>query len=180
MIAHRAIVLMAGAVLGATAPMPAAAQVGDGIVLNILRECARIDDPTARLACYDNNIRNVGGMARSTIPGQSPRPQGGGAPVGESSPQGFGFESVRTPQRFDRSAGQLNEILARVTGIRPREPGIYLITLEDGAQWQFAEGVGIGYRLPRAGSVVEIQRGSLGSFLMRYDGQNAVPMRRVR
>ena len=180
MFAFRATILAAGAATLLLGSAPASAQVDEATAVNILRECARIDDPTARLACYDNNIRNVGGMARSTIPGQSPRPQGGGAPVGESSPQGFGFESVRTPQRFDRSAGQLNEILARVTGIRPREPGIYLITLEDGAQWQFAEGVGIGYRLPRAGSVVEIERGSLGSFLMRYDGQNAVPMRRVR
>src|SRR5690554_4011201 len=34
----------------------AAAQVSDSAVLNIMRECAKIDDPSARLACYDNNI----------------------------------------------------------------------------------------------------------------------------
>jgi hypothetical protein len=28
--------------------------------------------------------------------------------------------------------------------------------------------------------VVEIERGSLGSFLMRFDDQNPVPVRRVR
>jgi hypothetical protein len=179
MAAFRATIMTAGAASLLLCSAPASAQIDEAAV-NILRECARIDDPTARLACYDNNIRGVGGMARSTIPGQSPRPEGGSAPVGASSPQGFGFESVRTPQRFERPAEQLNEILIRVTGIRPREPGIYLITLEDGAQWQFSQSVGRSYRLPRSGSVVEIQRGALGSFLMRYDGQPPVAMRRVR
>ena len=203
--AHRAKIL--GATIGAAgaaslllAGVPAMAQVDQNTAVSILRECARIDDPSARLACYDNNIRNVGGIARTTVPG-TVQVQGGAAPVAPNSPQsfglrapdpsppaqvaangpqGFGAEDVRTPERFSAPAGQLQQINARIASIRPREPGIYAFTLEDGAEWLFAEGVRSGYRVPRAGSTVEIERGGLGSFLMRFDNQAPVPVRRTR
>lgn len=178
MTAQRATILAATAASLMAIGAPAAAQVDDGIVLNILRECAKIDDPTARLACYDNNIRNAG--PRAAIPGQMPRPQGGGAPLAGSGAQGFGGEDVRTPDRFRPAPGSVQQIEARVSEIRPREPGIYQLTLEDGAQWRFAEGVSQGFRLPKAGSTLTIERGSLGSFLLRFDGQRAVPVVRIR
>jgi hypothetical protein len=114
------------------------------------------------------------------VPGQV-QVQGGAAPVAANSPRGFGSEDVRTPDRFSAApGGQLQEINARIASIRPREPGVYAFTLEDGAEWLFAEGVNSGYRVPRNGSVVEIERGGLGSFLMRFDDQAPVPVRRVR
>ena len=180
MLAHRATILAAGAASLFLAGAPAGAQVDQNTAVNILRECARIDDATARLACYDNNIRNVGGPARAVVPGRMQTPQGGAAPVAANSPAGFGAETVRTPERSSTPAGQLHEIDARITSIRPREPGIYAFTLEDGAEWLFAEGVAQTYRVPRAGSEVEIERGALGSFLMRFDDQTPVPVRRVR
>lgn len=180
MTAHRATILAAGAATLLLAGAPAAAQADRTAVLNILVECAKIDDPTARLACYDNNIRSAGGVARTTIPGRAPGPLGGGAPVAANTPQGFGYEDVRAPQRFQAPSGQLQEISTKVTAVRPREPGIYMVTLEGGAQWVFAEGVQSAYRVPRVGSTVEIERGALGSFLMRFDGQSPVPVRRVR
>lgn len=189
MLAHRATILAAGAA-SLLAGAPAWAQMDQNTAVNILRECARIDDASARLACYDNNIRNVGGQPRVAVPGQMPVVQGGGAPLQgntgagvapSSGPSGFGAEDVRTPERFSAApGGQVQEIDARITSIRPREPGIYAFTLEDGAQWLFAEGVTSAYRVPRAGAIIEIERGALGSFLMRFDGQNPVPVRRVR
>jgi hypothetical protein len=184
MLAHRtqvlgATILAAGAATLLLAGGPAAAQVDQNTAVNILRECARIDDASARLACYDNNIRNVGGTPRTTVPGQV-QVQGGAAPVAANSPRGFGAEDVRTPERFAAPGGQLQEINARIASIRPREPGVYAFTLDDGAEWLFAEGVSSGYRVPRSGSTVEIERGGLGSFLMRFDNQAPVPVRRVR
>jgi hypothetical protein len=179
---------------------PAGAQMDQSTAVSILRECARIDDPSARLACYDNNIRNVGGTARTTVPG-TVQVQGGAAPVAPispqsfglrtpdpsapaqaaaSGPQGFGAEDVRTPERFSTPTNQVQQISARIASIRPREPGVYAFTLEDGAQWLFAEGVSSGYRVPRVGSTIEIERGGLGSFLMRFDDQAPVPVRRTR
>ena len=192
MTAHRAIFLLAAACASAAAP--AAAQVADGIVLNILRECARIDDPTARLACYDNNIRAAGAQARTSVPGRMdvPRGAGGAAVTGPAvtgpaatgpagTVAGFGSEDVRTPRApaAGRSA-QGDSLTMQVARAVPREPGVYLLTLADGAQWQFAESVDRSYRVPADGDTITIDRAALGSFLMRFDDQIGVRIRRVR
>jgi hypothetical protein len=182
---QRVIVFLGGAALAALSA-PAAAQVPDDVVLNIMRECAKIDDPTARLACYDNNIRAAGANPRS-VPGEGPRPRGGGAPLVDSGsrggPEGFGAESIRSEERFEsyeeRGIG-LDEISARVTEVRERQPGVYLITLEGGAQWVFTESANRSFRPPRNGDTVEIERASLGSFLLMFDGQQGQRVRRVR
>ncbi len=180
-LAQRGSILALAAASLAAVAAPAWAQADRTAVVDILVECAKIDDPTARLACYDNNMSRIGATPRATVPGQV-RASGGAAPVETQGPQGFGYEDVRAsdPARFQPPAGQVSEIHPRVTAIAPREPGIYLVTLEDGAQWLFAEGVGSQFRLPRRGDTVEIERASLGSFLMRIDKQPPVPVRRIR
>ena len=181
--ALRASILAAGAASLALSAAPASAQADRAAVVDILVECAKIDDPTARLACYDNNMRRVGATPRATVPGQTVRGVvGGAAPVETQGPQGFGYEDVRSqdPARFQPRPGQLQEIHPRVAAVSQREPGIYVVQLDDGAQWLFAEGVSSQFRLPGRGDTVEIERGSLGSFLMRIDGQPPVPVRRIR
>lgn len=189
MTAHRATILAASAAALALTGAPAVAQVDQGIVLAIMRECSRIDDPTARLACYDNNIRQAGGVARSSVPGQMARPQGGAAPGNVASAQGFGGETIRTapqpgltpmPGPAPAMSSRLSQITPKVNAVAQREPGVYLVTLEDGAQWQFAESVDFAYRPPVRGSTIEIERGALGNFLMRVDGQEPVSVRRIR
>lgn len=181
MTAQRALILLAGTAFLSVAAAPASAQIADDVVLNIMRECARIDDPTARLACYDNNIRSAGAAARNTIPGETVVERSSGAPLASSGASGFGREDVRTADRFRAAPpGELAEITATVSSVTPREPGIYLITLEDGAQWLFSDSVGPGYRLPRSGSQIEIRRGALGGFLMSFGNQQVIGVRRVR
>lgn len=187
MTAHRATILAAGAASLLMAGAPATAQVDSGIVLNIMRECAKIDDPTARLACYDNNIRVNGASSPTSAPGRAGVPRASaGAPAAANTPQGFGAETVRAPQRSQpaapaaASAAQSDGISAAVTEITQRGPGLYAFTLEGGAQWQFSDTVGSSYRAPRVGSTVEIERGALGGFLMRFDKQQAVAVRRTR
>ena len=160
---------------------PVAAQVSDEIVLNILRNCAEIDDPTARLACYDNNIRAAGGQPRSSVPGEMAVPSGGaGAPLDTRGPSGFGREDIVTPERFNTPAGELEELRARVAAVAQQQRGVYLVTLDDGAQWLFSESVPFSYRPPRVGDRVTIDRASLGSFLMTVNDQASVRVRRVR
>lgn len=180
MTAHRATILAAGTAVLLLAGMPAAAQVDGGIVLNIMRECAKIDDATARLACYDNNIRASGADARATVPAARQAPQVPGGAVAANSVQGFGAETVRTPQGRQAQTAQLSEISAAITEITQRSPGIYAFTVEGGAQWQFSESASSSYRVPRVGSTVEIERASLGGFLMRFDRQQSIPVRRIR
>jgi hypothetical protein len=178
---QRASILAVAAASLAAVAVPASAQADRSAVLSILVECAKVDDPSARLACYDNNIRSAGGVARNTVPGQI-RATGGSAPLTTTGPAGFGREDLRAsdPARFELAPGQLQSINPKVASVTAREPGIYLIVLDDGAQWLFAEGVSSQYRLPRRGDTIEIERASLGSFLMRSDGQTPVPIRRIR
>jgi hypothetical protein len=183
--AHRASVMLAAA-CAMLAP-PAAAQVADEIVLDILRQCARIDDPTARLACFDNNIRSAGAPARASTPGRMEVPQGGGGaqvavrPSG-SSPSGStaGFVGNANPGASAGLPGNAESLSARVSRVDPLEPGVYVLTLADGARWQFVEGVETSYRVPRSGDTVTIDRASLGSYLMRFNDQIGVRIRPVQ
>jgi hypothetical protein len=161
---------------------PAAAQASDANVLSIMRECAKIADPSSRLACYDNNIRM--GVQNGSIPGGPV--QGGGAVVAGGSgygAQGFGAKSIKSPDRFksgeDRGEGP-DEIRAKIADVKEREPGIWRITLEDGAEWTFSDSVSKSFRVPRKGALVELQKAALGSFLMVIDGQQAVRVRRTK
>jgi hypothetical protein len=179
-LAHRASLVLAGAAVVFVA-VPATAQVSDQIVVNIMRECAKIDDPTARLACYDNNIRAAGGNP-SSVPGQMSAPSGGGAVAQPSATGGFGSDDLRarSSERFDPGRNGASEISAQVTSVAERQPGIYLVTLGNGAQWLFAESVSSNYRPPRRGETVEIQRGALGSYLLVSGRQQGVRVTRVK
>lgn len=181
MTAFRVTALAAAAASLCALGAPAGAQVSDEIVLNILRNCAQIDDATARLACYDNNIRAAGANPRNSVPGQMTVPNGGaGAPIGAQGPSGFGREDIRTPERFAAPTGQIDELTARVAAVSEQQRGIYLVTLEDGAQWLFTDSVPFSFRPPSVGDRVEIDRASLGSFLMTIGQQPSVRVRRVR
>lgn len=166
--------LLAGTAFLASVAAPAHAQGNDAILLNILRECAKIDDTAARVACYDRNI----GRDASTGPSTAPA-VGDAVPRSEPrAPSGFASETVQprnepAPQRDERTSAQ-------VAAIAERAPGLYVITLDDGAEWQFTSSAPFSYQPPRPGSTVDIRRGALGSFLLRYEGQPSVRVLRVR
>jgi hypothetical protein len=185
-----AMILAGGAMLaaGSAASAQEPGRIPDATLLNIMRECAKIDDPTARLACYDNNVRAGGSNGgRPSVPGQGPVVSGSGAPNmrggSSGSVQGFGGESVKTAERFEsssqRGAGP-DSVSARVASIKQRQPGIYLVTLEGGAQWLFSESVDRNFRLPRKGDAIELSHAALGSYLMSFDNQEAVRVRRIK
>ena len=176
--------LLGGAAFAAAAA-PSVAQVDPSITLNIMRECAKIDDPTARLACYDNNIRAAGGNPNS-IPGQMARPNGGGAVANPNAPGGFGADDLRSqsPERFNRygpgGSGGAREISTTIAAVRERQPGVYLVTLSNGAQWLFAEATSRSYIPPRKGNTVRIEHGALGSYMMVVGKQAGVKVTRIK
>ena len=125
---RREMLLLAAAASLIPLASPATAQVPDDVVLNIMRECAKIDDPTARLACYDNNIRQAGGTPRAA--GAAPLPGAGRAPAAPNTAESFGIDDVRARQPARAQAtrtqsGRVDEISTRVSSIREREPGTY-------------------------------------------------------
>ncbi|KRA83261.1 hypothetical protein [Altererythrobacter sp. Root672] len=179
-IRYRATIMAAAAGSLVVASGPALAQIDQRTAANIMVECSKIGDPTARLACYDNNVRNIDPGA--PMPPPSTRAGvGGGAPAAQPGPQGFGFESVKQrEERFTPVAPSQQQVSATVSAAVQREPGVYLVTLSDGAQWLFSEGVDYAYRPPRRGQTIEIERGAMGGYLMRIEGQKPVPVRRMR
>ena len=182
MTAQRATFILSGAAALAALSSPANAQIADDVVLNIMRECARIDDPSSRLACYDNNIRAAGANPRATVPGETVV-SGSGAVLGgpaTTGRTGFGAEDVRGPERFQPRPGELEELTTTVAEIRQVGAGRYVITLEDGAVWRFTDSVPNTYSVPRRGSEIEINRAALGSFLMRFRNQQSVRVERVQ
>ena len=56
--------------------------------------------------------------------------------------------------------------------------GKYRVRIEDGAIWETTEGWPT-LREPRRGDTVVIKRGSLGSYLMKIDGQRGLKAKRV-
>jgi hypothetical protein len=121
------------------------------------------------------------------VPGQGGRVSGGRAPNanggGANSPQGFGASSIKGSDRFEsydqRGAGP-DSISAKVAAVSQREPGVYLVTLDGGAQWLFSDSASSGFRPPRKGESVDISHAALGSYLMRVGNQEPVRVRRVQ
>lgn len=162
----RAALAVASLVASGMIAIPAAAQ-GEEAIRGQLRACAQIADITARVACYDALSARDAPTAEV-----APKPRGLGS---EQVPQA----RARQPERA-AAPSAADSIEGTVTAAVQREPGIHLLTLENGAQWQFVEGVPLSYNAPRRGSTVEIRSAAMGSYQMRYQGQPAVRVRRVR
>ena len=177
-------------------------------VVRMMRECAKIADLEARAACYDNTINAErliagSGAARSHSPSEDPAPSRAeqvraaqaappppaparqpevqaAAPPSAQAPQGFGAESVPPPKAALQAQRAVSEVELAVSQAERVEPGIFLLTLEDGSQWRFVDAVPWSYDPPRAGSRIDLARAALGSFQMRFADQRPVRIMRVR
>jgi hypothetical protein len=152
-------------------------------IVTIMRACAQIEDVPARVLCYDNNIRPsaaVAGVAAGDIGEASSAVTAAAArPVQSAAPSSFGSEMLESVRRTER-AQETGAVIASVAAIEPLEPGIYLVTLTDGAQWRFVDAAMGAWYPPRPGDEIELERGSLGSVFLKYDGQRRLRVRRVR
>lgn len=166
------------------AGLPVTAQAQDErVTLNILRQCAKVADVMARVACYDRNIgvevaqpvqpQRPTGYGSNQLP--SPPPPAVAAP---SDPRGFGANQLVQPEA-DRGAS-LDSVSARVAAARILAPGVYVLTLEDGAQWQFVDAAPASFDPPGRGATVEFFAASMGSYLLRYRGQRGIRIRRIK
>jgi hypothetical protein len=125
--------------------------------------CAALDDPAARLACYD---------AAFTRPD----------PVVEAREviEEFGLTEMqlqaRDPARPARDRGP-ERIEAKVISVQARSTGERIITLDNGQVWLQTEAT---IRGPLAtGDSVVIRRAALGSFQLVTPGQVSLRVRRI-
>jgi hypothetical protein len=176
--------LAALAALAAPALAPAAqAQVEDYRQIVIaMRACAEISDITARVACYDGSIAPHGQVSASPSPSSASPPVQAAAPVVAAAPAtapSFGSEMLPSTRQA-REALEETTLDALVVAVREVQPGIAVLTLGDGAQWRFVDAASYGYDMPRRGETVRLQRGSLGSFHLHFNGQRALRVQRIR
>jgi hypothetical protein len=152
------------------APVTAHAQGDDRGLAELLRECRNLADAGTRTACYDSITLDEAEPQKQPIP----------PPVAAAERQtdrGFGSNQLPRPSTPEPVPEQIS---ARVERAVERQPGLYLLTLEDGTEWQFVDAAPAAYDPPRAGATIEISRASMGSYLIRYAGQRSVRARRVR
>ena len=102
--------------------------------------------------------------------------------VQPNAPGGFGADDLRaqSAERFNPNRNGVSEVSVQVAQVTERQPGTYLVTLSNGAQWLFAESVSSNYRAPRRGQTVSIERGALGGYMMVVDRQQGVRVTRVK
>lgn len=164
-----------GLTLLALAPVPAQAQLDDSTVAAIMGECRKIADHDARMACYDNIPLGAGAVAP---PAPSPAPPASTAPQAQA--QQFGANQLPRERAPAADRQGREAITASVTDAAERAPGIYLLTLDNGTQWQLVDAAPPSYNPPWRGSDVEIASAAMGSYMLRYDGQRGLRIRRVK
>jgi len=161
---------------------PAAAQEDYRAIVTIMRACSQIADTSARAMCYDNNIRPSVASAEATagLPPASAAPVSSAhAAAAVPSANGFGSEMIAAPHTV-KAARDNEQVQATVAAVARIQPGIFLLTLADSAQWRFVDSAPDSYAVPRAGDEIELDRGSLGSVFLSYDGQRRLRVMRVR
>jgi hypothetical protein len=155
--------------LGAAAKSPDRAAVVQGVF-----DCRKLADSAARLACYDRTVDAMSSAESKgdlvTIDREQRR---------AVRRQAFGF-SLPSFSIFDRGEKpeEVNRLTARISSAERDPYGKWIVKLDDGAAWVQTESQDLG-RDPRKGSTVEINKGLLGAYFMKVDGQAAIKVRRV-
>jgi len=159
--------------------------------------CVRIDDLSARLACYDRAAgRAPTPNAAPTVVSPAPVPPAPPAPrpaIAAPAPApapapvmprdplaSFGAEKTadpltapKAPQKVEER--ELKQIEARVTAVRLRPAGEQVLTLDNGQVWSQTEKK--DFPKFEVGDLVVIKRAMLGSFLLTL--QKGSPSSRV-
>ncbi len=181
MIANSAALL--GVILLAAAA-PAAAQTGrsgsnppQSGHLGAIEACRAIQPDSARLACFDREAAALVSASRSGELSVVNR-----ADMRTARRSLFGFALPKLPFFVgDKSADEVPDTLdSTIVSAQSIANDRYRIKIAAGdAVWETTESR-INLSAPRAGEKVVIRKGALGSYFLRFDGQNGVKGRRIK
>jgi hypothetical protein len=160
--------------------LPGAAAFADTLQ-DELRVCRGLTDDDARLICYDAAVdrsRNSG-YSRSA-PAAAPAPaQPAAAAAGTAAATGaatelsqedlFGKTVDEVQQTVEEATGseRIDSLNATVSKLQEYSYGRVLITLDNGQVWKQVDSSNLRLRV---GDAVDIERASLGSFMLRKKG----------
>jgi hypothetical protein len=137
---------------------------------DMLAECVGLQDDTERLACYDrlSGRTAVAGSATATA---AAAPSSAPEPVAD-----FGL-TARAVQERDYG-NSVDSITGTVKGVSQNASGRYVVELDNGQLW--AQSETDSYPVVRAGDMVTIKRGAVGSFVLSGPHSVSWRVRRVR
>ena len=173
---------VAAAMLAALTAAPLAAADGkpESAYIKALRDCQAKTDPAERLACYDSA---VAAMVSASSEGEVRVVDK--EEVRQTRRKLFGFAlpdlgifGGKADEEDPAQAEEFATLQTTITGVRVAN-GKYIVTTEEGAQWQIDE---MPARLmkPKVGQPLEIKAGALSSYFLRINGQAGVKGRRVQ
>lgn len=146
-------------------------------------DCRSTSDPQARLACYDQSVAALAAAEANRDIVVVDREQ-----VKKTRRSLFGFRlpSLDIFGGGDKDHGksdhaeedELKEITATIRSATRGSYGAWIITLDDGAQWEQTDSRMLG-RSPKPGMSVTIKRAALGSYKMSWANGPAVKARRI-
>src|SRR5690606_18300380 len=144
-------------------PGQVAAQQNSEVLVQIMRDCAKIEIPADRFACYDNNFRDSGASEVAPAPDVSvPTTQSRDMPSTESKASRGGQELAQGVSTRAAPDAVITGATLAVVAAAERPPRTYLVALGGGAQWGAAGSMGTGCNPPHRGSDAQILPRTLG------------------
>jgi len=160
----------------AASPAPAKPKAQDArssAVLQALSACRAVTEEKARLDCYDQASARLAEAVDKKELVVLDRQE-----IQETRRSLFGFSVPNIPLFRGESGADEGKIETVIAGAGRLEGGKWQIRLEDGAVWQTIE-TRLNFSDPRPGQKIIIQRGTLGNYFLRVDGQRGIRGRRV-
>lgn len=145
-------------------------------LVNALSACRQIADPAQRLACFD---KASGDLIAATEKGDVNIVDQ--AELRQARRSLFGFALPKLPFfSGDKSADDVaDKLVSKVTAVKEMPYNRVVVRLADGsALWETLESYG-AFHTPKVGDSVEINRGPLGSYIIRFGRQRGVKGRRI-
>jgi hypothetical protein len=158
---------------GSAMAKPKDRQAASNALIDAVSACRSVADEKARLACYDSASTRLAEAVRSKDLVVLDRQE-----IKETRRSLFGFSVPNIPLFRGESGEQESKIETTIAGIIPLAGGKWQLRLEDGAVWQTNESR-LGLDDPKQGQKIVIQRGTLGNYFLRINGQRGVRGRRV-
>lgn len=179
--------IAAAAVFGSLAAGSALAATEVRNTLEALDACAAEPDSAKRLACYDASQPRI----RAALNKATEEDQftlfglfdgGGSSSVGEPTrPEDFGKPASEMSTVVEEQGGAITEISVALADYATNVNGDGVFVLANGQVWRAKEAKTISFPKDLANVKVSIRKGSMGSYLLRRDGQNkSVAVTRVK
>lgn len=169
------------ALIFAAAPLAAQDERDESSYVAALRDCQGKTDPTERLACYDaavGSIVSASSEGEVTVVDREDVRKTRRKLFGFALPD-LGIFGGASDKEDPAQVEEFTTLQTTIAAVRSGAEGGYIITTEEGAEWQLSE---VPARLlrPRVGQPIEIRAAALSSYFLRINGQKGVKGRRVR